>query len=104
MISNDIYEDLILFIRNKTGEHKQPVNAATLLENDLGITGDDASELIMAFSSKYKINIDNFIFSRYFYDEPNAFTVQSSDISPLTVGDLAKAIEAGKLDDDVIGS
>lgn len=102
MIKNDIQEDLILFIRKEINDYKLPITGESLLENDLGITGEDASELIVAFSKKYKVNIDNFIFSKYFNEEPNAFTAPSSDISPLTVSDLEKAIRAGSLDESTI--
>ena len=104
MTKNDIQENLILFIRKEIGEYKLLITADSLLEDDLGITGEDASELIIAFSKTYKVNIDNFIFSKYFYEEPNAFISQSSDISPLTVNDLKKAIIAGRLDEEVINS
>ena len=104
MTENNIQENLILFIRKRINDYKLLITADSLLENDLGITGEDASELIIAFSKTYKVNIDNFIFLKYFNEEPNAFINQSADISPLTVNDLEKAIKAGRLDGEVINS
>jgi hypothetical protein len=96
--------DLILFIRKQINGYDLLINESSQLENDLSITGDDAYEFIKTFSKHYKVDISNFVFSKYFYEEPNAFTTQYHPISPLKVGDLAKAIAAGKLDDEVIGS
>ncbi len=39
------------------------------LEKDLGITGDDAYEMIEKFSKKYMIDISNFRFDQYFSPE-----------------------------------
>ena len=39
------------------------------LEYDLGITDDDAWELMEKFSKKYHVNLDNFKFEQYFLTE-----------------------------------
>lgn len=39
------------------------------LEWDLGITGDDALDLLMAYSAEFEVNISNFKFDMYFHDE-----------------------------------
>ena len=76
----------------------------TLIEDGLGITGDEAEDLIIAFSKKYNVDIGSFNFAKYFYDEPGIFNIQNRVIEPFTVGHLEKAITAGRLDEEVINS
>lgn len=101
--SEKIFEELVLFIRNEIGENKMNISKETLIENDLGITGDDAVELIKKFSKKFNVSIKEFRYEKYFYPEPSLFKTITS-ISPLTVGDLEKSILFGKLDETVIAN
>lgn len=73
MIKEKISEDLICFIREKINDYQIHMESNSLLEDDLGITGEEASELIGSLNTKFHINIDNFIFSNYFYEEPSFF-------------------------------
>jgi hypothetical protein len=101
------FAELVAFIRNKVGEHEMPITRETLIEDDLGVTGDDAAELLMELSNKYNFNIANFKFRNYFYDEPGILDViglNSQKVKPFTVGYLEKAIIAGRLDEEVINS
>ena len=81
-----------------------PIIRETLIEDDLGVSGDEAGELIIVFGKKYNIDTSNFNFAKYFYDEPGVFNFQNRKIEPLTVGDLEKVIIAGRLGDDIIYS
>lgn len=100
--SENRFTDLITFVREQIREFIIPITKDTLIEDDLGVTGDEADELITYFSKHYKVNITNFDFSKYFYDEPGVFNVQNRIVKPLTIGHLEKAILAGRLDDEVI--
>lgn len=102
MIENESLKQLEVFIRDEIREYKLPISDKTLLEDDLGITGDDAVELIENFGEKFKVDISNFKFNSYFNSEPSIFIPQKA-IKSLTVGDLKKAIIQGRLDDGVIG-
>ena len=95
------FQELILFVRNHTREYKKLITRETLIENDLGITGDEAAELLSAFSDKFKVNISEFDFEKYFNDEPTAF-IYARKIFPFTIGHLEKGIVAKRLDDDII--
>lgn len=100
-MKDEIYNDLVAFIYDQCARFEVPITPDTSIENDLGVTGEDGEELIIKFSKRYNVNIDNFYFTKYFYPEP--FLSKMPDkIEILTVGHLLKAIEAGRLDDDVI--
>lgn len=88
--------ELVLFIRNQIREFALPIDEHSRIEDDLGITGEDAEELIRAISSRFCIDIEFFNFEKYFYAEPSVFISEScKDV--LTVGHLNKAIEVGYL-------
>ncbi len=96
------FDELVDFLRKQIGEHKMAINRETLIEDDLGVSGDDASDLIKAFSEKYNVDVSDFNFEKYFYDEPGAFNMQNRSITPLNIEHLEKAIIAGHLNEDVI--
>ncbi|MBK6828710.1 MAG: DUF1493 family protein [Chitinophagaceae bacterium] len=101
------FAELISFIRETIGEHDMLITRETLIENDLGISGLDAEGLIFELAKKYKVDISNFRFRSYFYDEPSILDVigiNGRQRKPFTVGHLEKAIIAGRLDEEVINS
>lgn len=100
-MKKEIFDDLAAFSYKVSGRFEAPITMETSLETDLGITGDDGEELIVEFSSKYNVDINNFYFTKYFYPEPMTSSMPK-DVKLLTVGHLMKAIEVGRLDDDVI--
>ncbi|CAL1519026.1 DUF1493 family protein [Chitinophaga sp. MM2321] len=102
-MKEETFIDLVTFIHNYSGSFDLPIRMETSIENDLGITGDDGEDLIVEFSKKYSVDIKNFYFTKYFYPEPSMMPMPK-EIKILTVGHLMKAIEAGRLDDDIISS
>jgi acyl carrier protein len=100
-MKEEIFNDLVAFIHKQSRSFDIPVTMETSIENDLGITGDDGEDFIINFSRKYGIDISNFYFTKYFYPEPSMSTL-SKEIKILTVGHLMKAIEARRLDDNII--
>ena len=98
-----VFSDLVDFIHKQTGSYDVPITKETSLENDLGITGDDGEDLIIAFGRKYNVNITNFYFTKYFYPEPQILSTPK-EIKMLRVGHLLRAIEAGRLDDEIINA
>lgn len=103
-MTEEQFADLVNFLKQQTGSYDVPITRETLLEDDLGVTGDDAEDLIIAFGKRYGIDVNNFIFTRYFYDEPEVLNYQDRVVVPFSVGHLEKAINAGRLDEDVIYS
>lgn len=98
------FADLVVFVREQVREYDMPITRETLIEDGLGITGDEAEELIVNLANRYNIDIVNFDFAKYFYDEPSVFNMQSGKVKPFTIGHLEKAIIAGRLDEDIINS
>jgi hypothetical protein len=97
------FVQIVSFIKEQTRAYNSIITRETLIEDDLGVTGEEASDLIQNFAKKYKIDITEFNFEKYFNDEPSVFTV-GKKISPFTVGYLEKAVIAGRLDEEVINS
>lgn len=91
------FEDFITFIREQVGLGDAPINASSLIEDDLGVTGYDAKDLINEYSNKYKVDISGFDFDKYFYSEPSWFSWKSKKKSPITVGDLYDGLINKKL-------
>ena len=98
------FSELVSFLKNAIREYNKPINRETIIEDDLGVTGDDAEQLIIAFGKRFGVDIRNFEFSKYFYDEPGIFNYQNRIVKPFKVGYLEKAILAGRLDEEVINS
>jgi len=97
------FTELVSLVRDHSGEHNMPITRQTLIENDLGVSGDDAYELILMISEKFQIDITGFNFRKYFNDEPMIFS-PDREIQPFMVGHLEKAIIAGRLDEEVINN
>jgi acyl carrier protein len=98
-----LFNELVTFVRNQIGVYDTPITRDTLIEDELGVTGDDAYDLIISFGKKYKIKVDTFNLGKYFGDEPGLFPI-NREIKPFTIGHLEKAVMAGRLDEEVINS
>lgn len=92
----NIKEQLIQFIREEIGEFKKRIDSFTQIEDDLGVTGDEAIELIQKISKKFNIDISEFDYKKYFHPEPNFLTTYGN-IKPLTIHDIETSIVLGKL-------
>lgn len=64
---DQVLAEIIELARNQTGANT--ITANTRLYADLGMTGDDAQEFITAFAVKYDVDMESFIWLRYFDDE-----------------------------------
>lgn len=89
-------DELISFIRTRIREFTLPISGSTRLEDDLGITGEEAGELIVAFAKRFNVNIAAFRFEKYFYAEPSIF-ISEGPKDVFTVGHLQKGIDTGYL-------
>lgn len=112
-------EDLILFVKKEAYlSDNDSIDINTKIENDLGVSGDDAIDLLEKFSDKYNVDVSSFEFSKYFLSEgeiasPPIFLKIIFNLfgfkppkrkKEITVGTLLKAIKVGKLDEEVINS
>lgn len=111
MEKNEVFESLKSFIRKETYEESIEITQITKIETELGVTGDDAINFIIAFSKKFNVDVSNFMAADYFEDEGINILeliirtikgIKKPKKKVLTVGDLERAIKAGKLDDTVI--
>ena len=92
---------------------KKPLNLTDTLEDDLGVTGDDADDFMDTFSKRFNVESGDFDFHRYF--EMEGFSVWPFSIftnwlhrrwgikkyeqrEPLTVAMLQHAIDLGVWD------
>lgn len=86
----------------------------TIIETEIGITGDDADTFIKAFSTEFNVDVSNFEIGKYFKGEGDTTFVNifnlfrkkkqiENPLKKLTVGDLKRAITVGKLDDTTMG-
>jgi acyl carrier protein len=102
-----ISANLRLFLEERRIKGKAPLTMDTRIEEDLGITGVDARDLIMEYGKKFNVVIAKFMAADYFEAE-GSFPLFNFNKKPnktsLTVYHLEKGIIAGALDENVIGS
>jgi acyl carrier protein len=110
-MNTDLFSELQEFIVNKGGVDYAEVTRDAKLEEDLGIYGDDAIELLVAYGKKFSVNISNFKAADYFSPEgdiilPALFRMitgkKKKKTKYLTIEHLEKGILAGTLDEHVI--
>jgi acyl carrier protein len=96
----DLEEWIIKLIADASGVDPERISADTSLNRDLGIDGDDATELLSLYSEAFGVDLSEFRFSQYFRDEPHLFNPspsgRSSGVTPITVGDLVDAARLKK--------
>ncbi|MGF6471175.1 hypothetical protein QFZ89_006425 [Paraburkholderia youngii] len=110
----EVSAELEEFLREKIGSPpKISIKPSSSLEDDFGVTGDDASKLINTFAITFNVQPGDFEFLRYFNME--GFSVWPFSIlaryvlklrgvkdyknkEPITVGMLQRAIELGVWD------
>lgn len=78
----------------------------TSLEYDLGIWGDEAIELIVAFGKEFKVDVSEFIYDKHFSDEDDFTDVLIRKLLRIRTGrtdtqikHLIKATESGVLNE-----
>lgn len=64
-----ILQEVILLIAEETGVQPSRINAATRISEDLRVEGDDASDLLTAFASRFHVDLAEFQFDRHFGPE-----------------------------------
>lgn len=112
-MEDKLLKDIIVLIEAKMGRYNKPIERETCLEKDLGITGDDATELLFEYSQKFGVDVSNLNLRKYFTAEGDTilpaiirFFTKRKDPkeSELTIGDLQKGILLKRLDEEVINS
>lgn len=111
---NPMDKDILYsFLIKQAGVTIEELSDEALLEDDLGISGDDAFELIVAFGKEFSVDVSNFMVADYFSGEGdsilpaivNFFTGRKEKKRlELRLKHLEKAMIAGRLDEEVINS
>lgn len=53
-----LQEEVICFVANYVGEEPSKITPETLINEDLGVDGDDGRELLLLFSEEFNVDID----------------------------------------------
>ena len=113
MCDVELERKIVTFVSEWTGRREREITRQTRLLHDLDITGDDANEILDAFSKKFKVKIDKFNYIDFFPEEGQVsipdflvtiFSIPRSDPKerlqsyfPLTINDLIEAAHFGIL-------
>jgi len=105
------FDNLKAFIVELIGVHKNEVTLDSRLYEDLGVYGDDATELLVKYGKQFNVDVSKFMAADYFKGEGIDLIgglirlisgKRLSELKVLTVKDLEKGIVAGRLDEEVI--
>jgi hypothetical protein len=112
-MNEELFNRLKSFLVNQAGVEDHEVILEAKIENDLGVTGDDALDLLLAYSKAFNVDVTRFMAADYFDGEGDPILPaiirmltgkRKVKNKVLTVADLGKGILAGKLDEIVINS
>ncbi len=112
-MSEEIFNKLKSFVIKQSAVNDEEIIRATKIENDLGVTGDDAVEFIVAYGKAFNVDVTKFMAADYFEAEGDCILPaiirfltgrKRKPKKTLTVGHLEKGIVAGRLDEEVINS
>ena len=97
-----IHPELLHIIEDCYGSLKRFDNIGDLsLYHDLSIYGDDADELLVEYARKFNVAFSDFKWTDYFPNEGFSTSIfdpiRKKKYKPLTISDLQRGIEAGKL-------
>ena len=108
-----LLEAIKQFTEQQAGKDVTGITENSSLEKDLGIYGDDATEYLLAFGKTFDVDVSNFMAAEYFSAEGHdifaaiarLFTGRKGPTrKEFTIKHLMKAVDAKKLDEDVINS
>ncbi len=106
-----MFDDIKTYIIKVRWEYPFSLKRETRIEQDLKITGEEAVGFILALGKQFNVDVSNFRAAEYFEPEGDKifpmivrfFTGRKkAKNKELLLGDLEKAVIAGKLDNTVI--
>ncbi|MDQ2752415.1 MAG: DUF1493 family protein [Bacteroidota bacterium] len=97
-------EKLVAFLARET-KYKGKITSSTLLQKDLGIYGDDASELIVKYGKVFNVDVSEFNIAEHFRAEGidflgfvlSIFKGKTKIFKDLKVSTLEKALVTRRL-------
>lgn len=96
-MSHQLEKDIKEFISQLTSIQIEKITDDKDLDNDLGVAGDDAWELIEEFSEKFNVDLASFEFSKHFTSEGFPPLHENDEYGgyPVTVKHLIEIAEKG---------
>jgi len=92
----------IIELAKEISRSKIHMSGSTKLYQDLGIAGDDMSELLMALQKKFGTSFQEMSFEKYYPNDLDAFIDHilrkvglGSKWPPVTIGHLAQVVKSG---------
>lgn len=106
----DTFTDLQNFIGEFCGITQNKIRLDSKLEQDLKVYGDDAVDLIMAYSNKYNVDVSHFSWKNFIAPEGDTilpsilklFKKPENKRSDLTILNLVDGIISGQLHQQII--
>jgi Protein of unknown function (DUF1493) len=97
---------LVDFIREQSGiSFSKTITVNTRLQDDLGVYGDDSTDLLLAYAKTFHVDVTQFPAADYFDGEGLDVLAWFRPVKPrrkeLTVGHLQRGIQAGRLDEGI---
>ena len=111
LINNEIFDKIKKFILDNFAVYENKVNEEASLEKDLGIYGDEACDFLVAFGKEFHVDVSKFMAADYFSPEGDKifpavtrffFGIKKKKLKGFKIKHLIKAVEAGKLDDQIM--
>ncbi|HPF10364.1 MAG TPA: DUF1493 family protein [Flavobacteriaceae bacterium] len=104
----DTFDQIIDLLPKKFLKKIHSLNRETELEENIGLTGDDADEFLSDYAEKFNVDISEFIFNDYFLEEGEDHfqtiaswffgqKIKKNGRKRLTLGHLEDAVRKGKL-------
>ena len=103
----DLQKKVISFVSSFIGIRSESLHMESSLFHDLGVDGEDAVELLEAYSNKFNVDVREFPFLEYFGNEGvlSPFSLITKLVTgrlkdnkkTLTISDLIQAVKSGSL-------
>ncbi|WP_291208164.1 DUF1493 family protein [Dyadobacter sp.] len=87
-----MHNKVLQFLEEVASVDIRDLDVDSSIELDLGITGDDADELIYSFAERFRVDISGFDIDKYFHSEPSIFSFRiESEKMRFSIKDLIVA-------------
>jgi hypothetical protein len=99
-LDTDLHDKLVTFLRKELMIREEILHGSIRIEADLGVTGDDAVELVLAFGKAFQVDVTEFRINEYFGPEGTDIFCLYPDAKSrknLTIDDLERAVLDGRL-------
>ncbi len=112
-MNDEVFDKLKIFVIKQAAVEDNEVTRDAQIEDDLGVTGDDAVDFLIAYGKIFNVDLTKFMAADYFGGEGNVLLAElgkwltgksKRNRKTLTVGHLEKGVKAGRLDEEIINS